>query len=119
VFKLTPSTVGRGWKEAILYTFPDCSQGCGPYGAMALDKAGNLYGTANGGNTSCGGFSCGVVFRLSPRPNGTWNYSVVHKFTGADGFGPNGVTVGADGNLYGTTLAGGQYNLGVAFKITP
>jgi uncharacterized repeat protein (TIGR03803 family) len=83
-----------------------------------MDKAGNLYGAAGGGNQSCGG-SCGLIFRLSPQRDGTWKYAVVHDFNGQDGNGPNGVTVGADGNLYGTTIAGGTYNRGVVFEITP
>jgi uncharacterized repeat protein (TIGR03803 family) len=126
VFKLSPHPPGQPgpstlYSETQLYTFPDCSQGCGPENPLVMDKAGNLYGTSGGGNTSCagGGAYCGVVFRLTPQKDGTWKYSVVHKFNGSDGFGPAGVIVGSDGNLYGTTRMGGQYNFGVAFEITP
>jgi uncharacterized repeat protein (TIGR03803 family) len=119
IYKLMPSTTGRGWKESVIYTFPDCSQGCSPYDELAVDKAGNLYGVANGGNTSCFGASCGVVYRLSLQRNGSWKYSVLHKFSGSDGAAPNGVIVGTDGNLYGTAEFGGDNNLGVAFEITP
>jgi len=83
-----------------------------------MDKAGNLYGAAEGGNNACLG-GCGVIYLLSPQGDGTWKYSVLHKFNGADGNGPWAVTVGADGNLYGTTAAGGQQNAGVVFEITP
>jgi len=122
VFRLSPKPQGlKGpstlYSETQLYTFPDCSQGCGPFGVLAQDSAGNLYGAAGGGNTSCGGY-CGVVYRLSPH-DGTWKYTMLHAFTGSDGNGPNGVTVGPDGNLYGTTVIGGQNNRGVAFEITP
>jgi uncharacterized repeat protein (TIGR03803 family) len=123
VFQLSPRPQGRKgpsvlYSEKQLYTFPDCSKGCGPFGPLTRDSAGNLYGAAGGGNTSCGGY-CGVVYKLSPQHDGTWKYTPLHIFNGSDGIGPNGVTIGADGNLYGTTIAGGQFNHGVAFEITP
>ena len=119
IFKLTPSTIGGNWIESIVYSFPDCSHGCQPHNGLVRDASGNLYGVSGGGNMTCSGFACGVVYRLSPQRNGSWKYSVVHKFNGSDGNGPNGVTVGADGNLYGTTISGGQYNFGAVFEITP
>ena len=56
--------------------------------------------------SGCTGFdpSCGVVFRITP--SGT--YTVLHTFTGTDGSHPRGALIQAsDGNLYGTTVAGG------------
>ena len=46
-------------------------------------------------------------------------YGVVYAFTGTpDGAGPvAGVVADTKGNLYGTTLGGGKYGLGTAFKI--
>lgn len=55
----------------------------------------------------------------SDHPGGKWSYSVLHKFSGPDGNLPWGVIVDSKGNLYGTTSAGGKYNAGVAFEITP
>lgn len=60
-----------------------------------------------------------MIFKLSPGENGKWEYSVLHKFHGPDGLGPNGLTIDAKGNLYGTTAAGGAYGYGVAFEFTP
>ncbi len=119
VFKFTPSSVGTGWKESAIYTFPDCSQGCSPYYGVAMDKAVNLYGVIGGGAPACGGSECGIVYELSPQQNGKWKYTKLHEFSGTDGEFPNPLTVGPDGNIYGTTEHGGQYNLGVAFEITP
>jgi len=120
VFKLTPSTLGRGWKETILYTFPHCLSGCSPLHGLAIGQAGNLYGAAGGGNLQCGGGTyCGVVFELSPQKGNQWTYTVVHKFNGTDGWGSDTPTVGPDGNIYGVTLYGGQNNQGVAYEITP
>jgi hypothetical protein len=118
VFKLTLSSGGH-WKQTVLYDFPNCGNGCSPYSTLVFDKAGNLYGTGSGGLADCQGYTCGLIFKLSPQAGGKWKYSVVHKFTGTDGGFPNGVIIDAKGNLYGTTQAFGKYGYGVAFEITP
>jgi len=42
--------------------------------------------------------------------------TVLHQFSGSDGEDPQtALTLGADGRLYGTTLAGGQFGLGTVF----
>jgi uncharacterized repeat protein (TIGR03803 family) len=117
VFEFTPTTGGH-WKQAVLYDFPNIYLGGAPGGNLVFDLAGNLYGTAGGGNLSCPQ-TCGVIFKLTPQAGGKWKYSLVHKFDGADGDSPNGLTMDGAGNLYGTTFFGGKYNYGVAFKLTP
>jgi uncharacterized repeat protein (TIGR03803 family) len=120
VFKLIPSTLGRSWKETVLYTFPHCSSGCSPLHGLAIDQAGNLYGAAGGGDMLClGGSYCGVLFELSPQKGNQWTYTLVHKFNGTDGWGSDTPTIGPDGNIYGVTLYGGQNSQGVVFQITP
>jgi hypothetical protein len=86
VFQMTISNGGH-FEQTVLYDFPNspsCALGCYPDGTMALDKAGNLYGVASGGipERECGGYTCGVVFRLERQVGGKWKYEVVHKFTG-------------------------------------
>jgi uncharacterized repeat protein (TIGR03803 family) len=97
---------------AVLYTFagPD---GTNPLGAIALDAAGNIYGTTIGGGAS----GLGVVFQVDQQGNET----VLHNFAGApDGRKPmGGVIIDASGNLYGTTYEGGKQEGGVIFKLTP
>jgi uncharacterized repeat protein (TIGR03803 family) len=107
------------WKKTVLYNFPHCADGCYPGYAMVFDKAGNLYGAANGGLADCDGYDCGVVFKLSPQAGGTWTYSVVHKFTAADGEYPLGLVIDSKGNLFGTTQSFGKYHFGTAFEIIP
>src|ERR1700674_614681 len=119
VFKLMPSSGGH-WKQTVLYDFPNCDSGCGPFWTPVFDRAGNLYGVGTGGLANCQAYTCGVVFKLAPQAGGKWKYSVVHKFTGTDygGF-PNGVIIDDKGNLFGTTQAFGAFGYGVAFEITP
>jgi uncharacterized repeat protein (TIGR03803 family) len=91
-----------------------------PIGNLIFDTAGNLYGTTSGGGSAkCPG-GCGVVYKLAPNPHGTWAVSILHAFTGADGFSAfAGLTLDAAGNLYGTTLYGGADGYGVVFKLKP
>ena len=111
VFRLTKPPGGR-WKETVLYDFPEPANGSNPTSGVTFDNAGSAYGTAGGGDSSCSG-GCGVVYRLSPIASGKWRYTVLHKFTGQDGFYPGGgVVLDTKGNLYGTA-----YN--VVFEIMP
>lgn len=114
VFELSPEA--GGWKRTKLYEFTGGDDGKTPVGSLALDTAGNLYGTAGAG----GVHGSGVVFELSPAVGGGWTESVLYAFTGgADGSTPyNGVTLDASGNVYGTTFEGGIES-GVVFELTP
>jgi uncharacterized repeat protein (TIGR03803 family) len=60
VFKLTPS-VG-GWTYTDLHDFTGSSGGQAPYGPLAIDSNGNIYGVASSGGT--GGY--GAVFEITP-----------------------------------------------------
>lgn len=100
--------------ENVIFSFAGGPSG-GVYGSLTMDAAGNLYGITY----DDGAFGNGAVFRLSPSPNG-WIYTDLHDFTGSDGRCPYGnLVIDASGNLYGTTEAGGQYDYGVVWKITP
>ena len=60
VFKLTRS--GGGWTYSSIHNFTGGSDGAYPFGHLALDRAGNLYGTASAGGVS----GYGVVFEITP-----------------------------------------------------
>ncbi len=111
---------GGHWNETIIYDFPNCIDGCMVEGTLAMDKHGNLYGTAAGGTGNCGE-ACGVVFKLSPQKNGKWRYSVVLDLNpetgGVQPF--YGVTLDGKGNMFSVTSRGGKYGFGTAFEITP
>jgi uncharacterized repeat protein (TIGR03803 family) len=107
-------TPGGLWEESILYNFTGGAGGMEPGGGVILDNAGNLYGTTIEG----GGTGCGVVYELSPAQSGKWQYTLLHSFLGSDGCQPDAnLTLGPDGNLYGTTATGGAGGAGVVFEI--
>jgi len=119
VFTLTSS--GGEWHYTSLHTFG--FYGIGPAGALALDSAGNLYGTtAIGGITAgvCAPSGCGTVWELSPSGGG-WSYTELYDFTGgADGAAPHSrVTLDANGHLFGTTSAAGASGFGTVWELTP
>lgn len=113
VFELTPS--GGGWSYDLLQTFSGYD---GPYATPTLDSAGNVYVTSTF-STLDGGSQAGGVYKLT-RSNGGWSTSALYTFTGGnDGDIPaDSVTIDANGNIYGTTVAGGS-GQGVVFEITP
>lgn len=49
-----------------------------------------------------------------------WHERVLHNFDGSDGTNSRSpLTLGAAGNLFGTTSSGGTYNYGTVFELTP
>ncbi len=126
VFELIPGKKGI-WMERVLHSFQNGSDGLYPEGGLTLDAAGNLYGTTSEGGDArygCNTSGCGTAFVLKPNAHGNWTEEVLHRFdnTANDGnFPATGVIFGPDGNLYGTTVAGGSVctgNCGTVFKIT-
>jgi len=96
-----------------LYTFSGTNDGMTPSGSMVLGPDGSLYGTTQSGGA--GGH--GTVFKLDASANFT--FSTLYSFTGSAGTDPvSGLAMGADGNLYGTTAAGGA-GYGTIFEVTP
>jgi uncharacterized repeat protein (TIGR03803 family) len=116
VYQLSPATVG--WKQTILHTFvSDSNDGANPQGGVILDSAGNVYGTTFVGGSN----SQGTIFELSPTLAGGWKETILHNFGGHDGAYPfTALTLGPNGSLYGTTVAGGPTeDAGVVFELSP
>ena len=107
--------------ESVLLNFNGSTGGRSPFDGLAMDAAGNLYGTTTGGGsgTGCDSAGCGVLFRLTTADREI----VLHNFTlrsRTDGAYPyGGVVRDPSGNLYGTLGAGGAYGCGAVFKFTP
>lgn len=105
VYQMTPTGA-----ITVLHSFPE-SDGDGFKGPLIFGNDGFLYGT-----NIYGGTDGGTVFKISTAGAFTTLYRF--GFEGANGDGPeDGLTLGPDGNLYGTTGQGAKQ--GVVFKITP
>ena len=90
----------------VLHNFSGGQDGSRPQATLAIDRAGNLYGTAPQGGTS----DYGTVFKLT-RYGSSFIFNPLYNFHGqSDGGAPFGpVTIAADGTLYGTTIEGGYF----------
>jgi len=112
IFKVTVAGT-----ETVLHAFAGGSDGAAPQTPLLQGHDGNFYGTTPLGGAS----SAGTLFKVTPAGAET----VLHAFTASttDGAQPyTGVIQGTDGNLYGTTSAGGSTSCvggcGTVFKST-
>jgi uncharacterized repeat protein (TIGR03803 family) len=118
VYQLTH--YAAGWSETLLHNFlGGTSDGMHPYG-LVRDSAGNFYGSTVGGGIN----NNGTIFEMTPNSDGTWNYSVIHYFAygsnNFDGSIPAGpLTIDALGDIHGTTISGGLWGYGIAFRLSP
>ena len=117
VFQLKPS--GKTWTYHEIHTFPGANTAGGgqPHGGLVLDKNGYLYGTAYYGGVV---WDVGVVYQLR-EVSGVWISSTIYTFLG-DSLGQYpyaALATDAAGDLYGTTYSGGNFDLGLVFKLTP
>src|SRR6202162_4509076 len=103
----------------VLHTYPI---GSGNYSGivapqvMSQGRDGNLYSplSNNGSKTD------GTVYNITTAGAPTTVYNFCSLTSCADGAGPfGGVTLGFDGNFYGTTQGGGSHAAGTVFKVTP
>ncbi len=113
IFKLTEQ--GNSWKEKTLHVF-DNNDGNSPFGTVVQDKNGALYGTTSGGDK----YNGGNVFTLYKK-GGKWVERTIWAFGGVSGDGMQpecDLVVDKSGNPYGTTFAGGTYNVGTVFELS-
>jgi len=122
VFELSPGSGGL-WTEKVLYSFgANTTDGASPTAGVTFDAAGDLYGTTNSGGAYT---KYGTVFELSPG-SGSWTETILHSFNNnnTDGYNPTaGVIFDGQGNLYGTTYAGGHFangnGFGTVYELSP
>jgi uncharacterized repeat protein (TIGR03803 family) len=130
VFELVHKADGA-WTEKTLHEFAYSAgktDGSTPMGGLIFDYAGNLVGT-----TASGGTGNGTVFQLKKESDESWTEQVLYSFTydpsasPADGSQPQGnLVIDKKGNLYGTTLYGGNApaiafdnGAGTIFELSP
>jgi uncharacterized repeat protein (TIGR03803 family) len=90
----------------------DSTNGSDSQAGLALDAAGNFYGTTTSGGTN-GGY--GTVFKVTT--NGLLTSLVSFAYTNG-AFPYAGLTLGNDSNFYGTTYSGGSNNFGTVYQVT-
>jgi uncharacterized repeat protein (TIGR03803 family) len=131
VFKVTPTGA-----FTTIYNFcstDGCADGIGPTG-LIQGSDGNFYGTTVAGGILSDGnpcqflFSCGTVFKMTPKGVLTTIYTFCSESGCTDGAYPNALIQAVDGNFYGTTSGGGTvpciffattWGCGTVFKLTP
>lgn len=98
----------------LLHSFQGGSDGCVPYGSVAQDGAGNLYGTTFG-------FDCNSQGTIWKANAATGEEAVLHNFAGgtSDGCNPYaGVTLDPKGRLYGVTEMCGASGDGTLYELS-
>jgi len=114
VYELSPDH--GNWKETVLKTFT-CAQGEGfSQSGLAFDAKGNLFGITST-----------AAFVLHLRPDGKWKEETIHEFSNPpEGLVPSAFFLSPNGDVYGTTAAGGNgqcfysqtiSGCGVAFRL--
>ena len=103
------------WSFTKLFSFNFDISGRSPSSPLIFGPDGALYGTTQFGGPG----TAGVVFKLQPSPTGCgstscpWKAKVLAAFDGTHGTpnAPSGnISFDAAGNLYGTTVSGGNYD---------
>jgi uncharacterized repeat protein (TIGR03803 family) len=114
---------GSGWVFNPLYNFQGGNDGANPFARVIIGPNGGLYGTTwdGGGSMACNPPGCGTVFNLRPAAHASpnvfagWTEAVLYPFTypATDGAfpGPADLVFDQAGNLYGTTVYGGLYEI--------
>ncbi len=108
---------GAASTTKVIYSFAGDEDGEYPDTELVRDDAGILYGTTVQG----GDFGGGTAFQLTPSGTHTVLYDFPGGLGGSQPYG--GVTLDAQGNLYGTTVVGGtggacEEGCGIAYKLT-
>ena len=107
---------GGAWTFNVIHTFTGGDDGAtGSAGRMVLRRA-RLYGAA----TTGGAHGSGVIFELSPRAVGEWDFRTIYAFNGQpDGSFPYGALLFAgSGKIYGTTYYGGTNGIGAVYELS-
>jgi len=109
-----------GGKQSVIHNFctGTCTDGNNPSYPLVQGTDGNFYGVITGR----AGYYDGKLFKMTPKGTLTVLYNFCAQSNCTDGAFPYGaLTQGADGDLYGTTSAGGAVGdggNGTFYKIT-
>lgn len=96
----------------VLHAFTAAEDGETPYGGVAIDRGGNLYGVDYTGGPA----GNGVIYKIDPLGTFTTLYALTED-EGCNSESP--VWLDSRGNLYGTTAYCGSAQNGTVFKLLP
>ncbi len=102
----------------VLHDFTNnLTDACFPEGTIVQGRDGNMYGIGvDGGFNGCGANGYGAVYKISP----AGVESVFFNFPTGAGNCRSGLTLGSDGNFYGTCIIGNAGNgTGYIYRLTP
>jgi uncharacterized repeat protein (TIGR03803 family) len=115
------AAAAHGADYKFLYTYPNTDtndSGILASSVLSQGRDGNLYSTIQTNGT----YTFGTIYKITT--GGA--YSVVYDFcaeggscTSTGAYPDGGVSLGFDGNLWGTTQNGGKDGAGTVFKLTP
>jgi uncharacterized repeat protein (TIGR03803 family) len=101
----------------ILYNFRGGLDGSYPAAPPALGRDGAFYGTTWEGGGPAG---CGAIYKIRNSGVGHGGFEKLHDFNNVDGCNSTAaLTLGPNGNFYGTTNYGGSGGYGVVFEMSP
>jgi uncharacterized repeat protein (TIGR03803 family) len=120
VFEVAKTSSGYASTPTILVRFVGGRDGAFPLGALVADANGNLFGTTDlvfDRGICCGG--PGTVFEVAKTSSGYESTPItLVSFNGTNGASPqSGLIADANGNLFGTTSAGGAGGYGTVFEV--
>ena len=113
VFEITKTAGVYASTPTTLYAFTGGTDGANPVGGLIAEGSGNLLGS-----TSKGGlYGYGTLYELAKTAGGAYvsTPTTLVSFNNTDGANPEASLIAHGGNLFGTTLYGGQANAGTVF----
>jgi len=97
----------------VLHNFTGRADGANPYAGVTVGPGGGCTERRQTAETA-------MLARFQAKQVNSVGFSVpVRIYRGSDGASPEGVGIGPNSALYGTTLEGGEYNYGTVFELRP
>jgi uncharacterized repeat protein (TIGR03803 family) len=109
VFEASPS---NGYAGKIIYTTSFITA-TGGYGGLTMDASGNIWGISVQAYEPL----IATAFELSPNGGGGWNSKVIFTFP-RNAYPEGTPTLDKEGNIYSTSEAGGNKNLGTVYELS-
>jgi uncharacterized repeat protein (TIGR03803 family) len=111
IFLVTMAIAAPAQTVSTIYKFSNGTNPNLPAGVMAQGQDGNFYGITLSGGSSA---NLGAIYKMTSKGVLT----NLHPMAQSDGTTCSGLTLGTDGDFYGTCHNGGANDYGTLFKVT-